>query len=109
MNQTDIYYRALLEFRKQIGLNSEIKSLARAVAEAEASEERITVTGSLCRIDEDWIVAIEEGLEYVEKAIKEDRQFIRSNGEVVPIEKVRNVSKDSVQHLAKHSNLITRE
>ena len=60
-------------------------------------------------MDEDWILAIEKGLIFVEKAIKEERQFIYSNGEVVPIEKVKHVSKDSVQHLAKHSNLITKE
>ena len=63
----------------------------------------------LCTIDEDWVNAIEAGLVHIEKAIKEERQFIRSNGEVVPIEKVKHVSKDSVEHLSKHSNLIARE
>ena len=62
-----------------------------------------------CTIDEDWVNAIEAGLVHIEKAIKEERQFIRSNGEVVPIEKVKHVSKDSVEHLSKHSNLIARE
>ena len=63
----------------------------------------------VCTIDEDWVNAIEAGLVHIEKAIKEERQFIRSNGEVVPIEKVKHVSKDSVEHLSKHSNLIARE
>jgi hypothetical protein len=63
----------------------------------------------LCTIDEDWVNAIEAGLVHIEKAIKEEKQFIRSNGEVVPIEKVKYVSKDSVEHLSKHSNLIARE
>jgi signal transduction histidine kinase len=52
---------------------------------------------------------IETGLEFVEKAIKEERQFIHSNGEVMPIEKVKHVSRESVEHLARHSNLITKE
>lgn len=110
MNQLDIYYRALLEFRRQINSNAENKAFSNAISEAvENGAESIVITRPICKIDEDWIIAIEEGLEHVEKAIKEDRQFIRSNGEVIPIEKVKNVSKDSVQHLAKHSNLITRE
>ena len=56
----------------------------------------------------EWIRRIEKGLEFVEKAVMENRQFIQVNGEVVPIEKVKRVSKHSVEHLAKHSNLITR-
>ena len=64
-------------------------------------------TKYLCKINEDWVKAIEEGLEFVEKAVAEERQFIRTNGEVVPIEKVKKVSKDSVEHLAKHSEMIT--
>ena len=45
----------------------------------------------------------------MEKAIAEERQFIRNNGEVVPIEKVKRVSRDSVEHLSRHSNLITKK
>ena len=52
---------------------------------------------------------IERGLGFIEKAINEERQFIRSEGEVAPIEKIKHVSRESVEHLARHSNLITRE
>lgn len=58
-------------------------------------------------IEKDWILEIESRLEYVSKAIKEERQFIISNGEVIPIEKAKKVSKESVKHLAQHSNLIS--
>ena len=44
---------------------------------------------------------MEKGLVHIEKAIKEERQFIRSNGEVLPIEKIKHVSKESIEHLAK--------
>ena len=50
---------------------------------------------------------IEFGLPFVEKAIAEERQFIKNEGEVLDIEKVKRVSKDSVEHLARHSDLIT--
>jgi hypothetical protein len=78
-----------------------------AFAEADGNE-RITVTRMICTVDEAWIDAIEAGLVHIEKAIKEERQFIYSNGEVIPIEKVKHVSKDSVEHLARHAELITR-
>jgi hypothetical protein len=68
----------------------------------------IEVVKTNCIINNDWIDEIEKGLTPIEKAINEERQFITTNGEVVPIEKVKHVSRDSVEHLAKHSNLLTR-
>ena len=109
MNRLDVYYRALREYMAQTAENRECAALRRAIAEAPSSEERITVSRTVCTVEEDWICAIEEGLVHIEKAIAEDRQFIHSNGEVVPIEKVKQVSKESVRHLARHSDLITRE
>ena len=70
--------------------------------------KKLTAIKYTCDIDIEWIENIEEGLIYVEKAIREDRQFIRTEGEVVPIEKVKRVSKASVEHLSRHSDLITR-
>ena len=108
MNQLDVYYRALLNYRKLTTANHECSQVCSAIAQADAERDKITVKRAFCTIDDDWVNAIEAGLVHVEKAIKEDRQFIRSNGEVVPIEKVKRISKETTQHLAKHSNLITR-
>ncbi len=109
MRQLDVYYRALLQYREQTQQNKQCVSDARAAMKANAELDRIVLTRKHCIVEEDWVDAIEEGLKYIAKAIAEERQFIHSNGETVPIEKVKNVSKDSVVHLAKHSNLITRE
>lgn len=109
MNQLDTYYRALLDYRKLTSANSECRSFSDAVRTANAKDDSIVVIRNICHIDEDWVDAIEAGLVYIEKAIAEERQFIRSNGEVVPIEKVKHITKESVEHLAKHSNLITKE
>lgn len=109
MNHLDVYYRALREYRALTKDSRECKARRRAISQANTENDKIVITRNICIVDEDWIVAIEQGLIFVEKAIKEERQFIYSNGEVVPIEKVKHVSKDSVQHLAKHSNLITKE
>lgn len=108
MNQLDRYYRALMEYRA----NTDDRDCARfrkALTEAGRESDSIRVKRWICHIEEDWIAEIEKGLVFIEKAIKEERQFIYSNGEVLPIEKVKNVSRDSVEHLAKHSDLITRE
>jgi len=108
MNQLDVYYRALLNYRKLTTANQECSAFRSAISEADADKDKIVIKRAYCTIDSDWVDAIESGLVHIEKAIKEDRQFIRSNGEVVPIEKVRRISKETTTHLAKHSNLITR-
>lgn len=109
MNYLDTLYRALVDYRKNTAENKECKSHRKAIIAANPAEDVIEVTRKNCTIEEDWIEAIEKGLVFIEKAIKEERQFIRSNGEVIPIEKVKRVSKDSVEHLARHSNYFTRE
>ena len=108
MNQLDVYYRALLEYRALTQKERETERLASAISEANTDSDKITVTRRFCQIDNEWVDEIEKGLVFIEKAIREERQFIYSNGEVVPIEKVKTVSKESVVHLAKHSDLITR-
>lgn len=108
MNQFDVYYRALLEYRHLTLADNDCTALRTAISNADAEKDKIVVVRSLCTIENDWVDEIENGLIHIEKAINENRQFIRSNGTVVPIEKVKNVSRESVEHLAKHSNLITR-
>lgn len=107
MNQSDAYYRALLAYRKQLAGRRDCARDTRAFADAEGSGS-ITVTRMVCTVDEEWIREIETGLTHIEKAIREERQFIYSNGEVIPIERVKTVSRDSVEHLARHAELITR-
>ena len=109
MNQLDVYYRALFELSKLRDINRECANYRRAVASADQENASITVKRVSCTVEEDWLCAIEQGLVHIEKAIKEERQFIYSNGEVIPIEKVKNVSPESVRHLAKHSNLIGKQ
>ena len=108
MNQLDVYYRALLEYRALTQKDRDTARLARAIAGSNTGSDKITVTRRLCQIDEEWVTEIEKGLVFIDKAIREERQFIYSNGEVMPIEKVKTVSRESVVHLAKHSELITR-
>jgi hypothetical protein len=110
MNQIDVYYRALLDYRAQTTAYRDCENLNKAFSRSDdTTVDIIKVSRAECTIDEEWVRKIEQGLVHIEKAIREERQFIRSNGEVIPIEKVRHVSKESVEHLAKHSNLLTRK
>lgn len=107
MNLIDIYYRAFKEYRKQTLENKACYNDRKAIKKANEEADQFQAIKYLCIIEEDWVKAIEEGLEFVEKAVREERQFIRANGEVVEIQKVKKISKETVEHLARHSDLIT--
>ena len=109
MNYLDVLYRAFLDYREQTANDRECAVQRNTVAKADVENDNVTVTRVVCEIENDWIDAIQEGLTYVERALAQERQFIRADGEIVPIEKVKRVSRDSVEHLSKHSNLITKE
>lgn len=59
-------------------------------------------------IDMDWVEAIEDAIPYIDKAIREQRRFIVQNEDIVPIEKARKITNESVRHLAQHTNMIAR-
>ena len=107
MSNLNNYYRAFKNYRKETLDNNVCERDRIAIATSNAENDVLQATKYLCHIDEEWIKTIEEGLEFVEKAVAEERQFIRTQGEVVEIEKVKKISKDSVEHLARHSEMIT--
>ena len=108
MRLIDLYYEAFKAFRKYTQEDTTSQKLRHIIAQTNPNKDTLNSTKFTVEIDLDWIENIEEGLIYVEKAIREDRQFIRTEGEVVQIEKVKRVSKASVEHLSRHSDLITR-
>lgn len=107
MNLIDYYYRGFKSYRNETLNSKACQKDRRTLRKLGVEFDKFTVKKYLCTINEDWIREIEKGLEFVEKAVQEERQFIRVNGEVVPIEKAKKVSKYSVEHLAKHSEMIT--
>ena len=102
------YFRGLNAYKKAIAENSDHAVFLDAVKQSNPKQDKLEVVRYRCTIDEEWINQIDIGLDAIAKAIAEERQFILSNGEIVPIEKIKHVSKDSVSHLARHSNLITK-
>ena len=107
MAKINVYYRAFNEYRKETLRDKSCAADRKKIKKSGLEFDKFRSIKYKCTIDEEWIKKIEEGLEFVEKAVAEERQFIRVNGEVVPIEKAKKISKHSVEHLAKHSNMIT--
>lgn len=108
MERLNVFYKAYNSFRTIIEEDSETGRFRKFCQTLSNKKyEDLTVSFSEITIENDWVDAIEKGLTYVEKAIKEERQFIRNNGDVIPIEKIRKTSKASIQDLAKHSNYIS--
>lgn len=67
-------------------------------------------TGDSYRIvvDLEWVEAIEKRLRYLDGAIRENRRFIEQTEEIVPISLSRKITSESVKHLARHTNLISK-
>ena len=109
MSYLNLYYKAFKSYRVHTGPDKFCVKSRNNIKKATSDDDRLEATRNYCVIDEDWVKKIEWGLPFIEKAIDEERQFIKSEGEVLNIEKVKHVSKDSVSHLARHSEFITRE
>ena len=110
MKNLDTLYEAYQNYKKLCVVDNDTDRFMRAyMAVKDRDSENVITIFSVCHIEQDWVEAIETGLPFIEKAIKEERQFIRNDGEVLPIEKIRKTSKDSIQDLAKHANYITHE
>lgn len=110
MDSLDLFYRGFLKYKQVLKDDAFSLPLFRyAQALNKLEHENLTVTYYACTIEEDWILALEKALPFIEKAIKEDRQFIRNDQDVLPIEKVRKTSRQSIQDLSKRSDYITRK
>ena len=57
-------------------------------------------------IDLKWVDAIEKCIIPLDTIIRNPRKFIVQEEEIVPIEKARKISAESIRHLAQHTNMI---
>ncbi len=117
LRRPDIYHRAFKALRAEstTGARSRhdpagkdpLAPTREVIRKTGTDADRLSSLQYRCLIDIEWIERIEDALPHLDAAIREDRQFIRQDGEIVPIEKARHISRASVEHLSKHSNLIT--
>lgn len=56
--------------------------------------------------DTSWIDMLEESIPYLDNIIRNPRRFIVQEENIVPIEKAKVVTEESIRHLAQNTNLI---
>lgn len=56
--------------------------------------------------DTSWIDMIEECIPYLDNIIRNPRRFIVQEEDIVPIEKAKVVTEESIRHLAQHTSMI---
>ena len=56
--------------------------------------------------DTSWMDMIEESIPYLDNIIRNPRRFIVQEENIVPIEKAKVVTEESIRHLAQNTNLI---
>ncbi len=60
------------------------------------------------KIDMRWVDAIEECIIPLDTIVRNPRKFIVQEEEIVPIERAKKITAESVRHLAQHTNMIAR-
>ena len=83
MTQTDLYFRAYLDYKTALQKDRETSTLRAALVQAEQAEHIASVR-AVCEIENDWVDAVERGLIYIGRSIDEERQFILSRAKSSP-------------------------
>ena len=56
--------------------------------------------------DTSWIDMIEESIPYLDNIIRNPRRFIVQEEEIIPVEKTKKITEETIKHLARHTGLI---
>src|SRR5574344_1306453 len=72
------------------------------------TKDEITVKTNIRQVirDTSWIEMIEETIPYLDNIVRNPRKFIVQEEDVIPIEKTKKITQESIKHLAKHTSLI---
>jgi len=103
----DTYYRAYRCYLNALEDTKESRVIRDSFMRSETGCERQNSVYYDVTIADDWIERIERAIPHLEAAVREDRQFIKTEGTITSIERVRKVSRGSVEHLARHTEMIT--
>lgn len=58
------------------------------------------------QFDYSWVDMIEETIPYLDNIVRTPKKFLAQEEEVVPVEKAKKISMETIKHLAQHTNLI---
>ncbi len=74
----------------------------------ETTSSDVTVKSDVLKkvSDTSWIDMVEECIPYLDNIIRNPRRFIVQEENIVPIEKAKVVTEESIRHLAQNTNLI---
>lgn len=91
----------LMDFINNVSEKEYKEFLANANAKVEATTKVHRVIS-----DTSWITMIEDSIPYLDNIIRNPRRFIVQEENIVPIEKTKVVTEESIRHLAQNTNLI---
>ncbi|MDP4120328.1 MAG: hypothetical protein Q8876_04625 [Bacillota bacterium] len=104
------YYRVYMQMQDTLEDDFTYHYVAKAFADDVDGNDNDLLSGKIYSrvIDMEWVEALENALIYIDKAIREKRRFIEQNEEIVPIERARKITNESIRHLAQHTSMISR-
>ncbi len=72
------------------------------------TESEVTVKTDINQVVRDlsWIDMLEQSIPFIDQIVRNPRRFIVQEEEIIPVEKTRKVTEESIKHLAKHTSLI---
>lgn len=108
MENFDKYYRSYKYMEKLLQTDFTHNYLNQNLEDNDKGQDILAGKINEKVIDMEWVTAIEDALGYMEKAIDEQRRFIKETQEVYRIDKAKIINKDSVKHLSQHTNFIAK-
>ena len=102
------FYRAYMYMQDLLQNDFTYNYITASLKDGDKGKDSLTGKTNEKVIDMDWVEAIEEALPYIQKAIDEQRRFIKQIDNVVRIELARKTGPDSVKHLSQHTNFIAK-
>ena len=102
-------YKTFRLLKKALRQNPTFQKQFLSLSHSKEGKEELNAFTTVVVVDEDWLSMVEKKLPFVMAAVAEERQFVKTEGDVIPIERVRSVSKDSIVDLCRHANYLTHD
>lgn len=102
------YYRAYMQMQELLKNDFTYNYINESFKDGDKGDDLLDGKTNEKVIDMDWVEAIEETLPYIQKAIDEQRRFIKQVDNVVRIELAKKVGPESVKHLSQHTSFIAK-
>lgn len=102
------YYRAYMYMQDLLKNDFTYNYITESLKDGDKGKDTLDGKTNEKVIDMDWVEAIEEALPYIQKAIDEQRRFIKQVENVVRVELAKKVGPETVKHLSQHTNFIAK-